>query len=305
MSHLFKVAWSNRSRSSLICSIILLFLLTGCGLSATPLPGAVQRDETVVLPTPAPTLAASPVSTRVMPVEVLTPMPTSSITPLPPENLGLVVDVLEGEILAVIMDGDPADRIYQVRYLGIDAPANNSTEPWGVVAYETNKKLVNLKVVRLVQDTTDFDPDGYLLRHVFLGNQLISQRLVEEGLAEVAIQEPNVAFREELEEAEAEARENEVGIWGSAPPTPTPGRVVSGTVTIEATAASTATLEATVATTSTLEVESTGTETVEPEATEEEPAETEPSEETTTTPTATRTATLTPEPTEEATPENP
>jgi hypothetical protein len=172
--------------------------------------------------------------------------------------------------------------------------------------------LVNLKVVRLVQDATDFDQDGYLLRHVFLGNQLISQSLVEQGLATVSIQEPNAGYREELDAAETEARAKNLGIWGSAPPTPTPGRSVTGTVTIEATAALTATVE----TTGTLELEPDETETVEPEATEEESDEAEATEEEpdeaeateeTTTPTATRTATVTPtsEPTEEATPESP
>lgn len=305
MSHFVKAIQSNRPWSSLPCSIILLLLLTGCGLQATPLPGAIQREATVVLPTAGPTSAASPVSTRVMPIEVLTPEPTPSVTRLPAENLGLVVDVLEGDTIAVVMDGDPPDRIYQVRYIGVDAPPNSSTEPWGVVAYETNKKLVNLKVIRLVQDNTDFDADGYLLRHVFLNNQLVSQNLVEQGLAQVSFQEPNVQFREELDAAETEARENNRGIWGSALPTPTPGRVVTGTVTLEATAAATATLEATAETTATLELEPT--ETVEAEATEEESGEEEEeaAEEATTTPTATRTATLTPEPTEEATPESP
>ena len=58
----------------------------------------------------------------------------------------------DGDTIAVVMAGDPPSRVYTVRYLGIDAPPNEPDSPWGRVAYETNRKLTNLKAVRLVRD---------------------------------------------------------------------------------------------------------------------------------------------------------
>jgi endonuclease YncB( thermonuclease family) len=243
-----------------------------------------------------------------MPLDVLTPPATLTITPIPDEALGLVAEVIDGETIVVVLDGDPAGLAYQVRYIGIDTPPNSSTDPWGVVAYETNQKLTNLKVVRLVRDETDFDDDGYLLRHVYVGNELVSLLLVQQGLARVDSTEPNLRFETDLKTAEVNAQEADLGIWGGQPPTPTPGRVLTGTQTITTSVSITPTTA--VETTATPETETPEAEPTEGETAEatEEAATSEAEateEETTVTVTATRTATGTPEPTEEATPENP
>jgi endonuclease YncB( thermonuclease family) len=188
-----------------------------------------------------------------MPLDSLTPSPTATITPIPDETLGLVVEVLDGDTIAVVMDGDPMKLAYVVRYLGIDAPPNGPEDPWGIVAYETNRALTNLKVVRLVRDSTDYDQDGNLLRYVYAGNELINRRLVADGLARVAIDSDNTRLETTIRAAETEAREANLGIWGSAPPTPTPAsgplaatRVVTTTPRITTTRAVTLTLTATV-----------------------------------------------------------
>ena len=230
-------------------------LLLGCGQSpGSTASGAALRDATVALPTEVPTQVPSPVNTRVMPLEEFTPVPTSAITPtmtpIPDEVRALVVDVINGDTIGVVMQGDPPSRIYEVRYLGIEAPPPAPDTPWGSVAYETNRKLTNLKAVRLVRDQTESDNEGRLLRYVYVGDKLLSIILVEQGLARANILEPDIRFQAEIEEAEARARAGRLGLWGQ-PPSPTPPRSQSVTSEAEATAEPDETPSATVASTTT------------------------------------------------------
>lgn len=254
--------------------IALSVIGVGCSGASNP---AEQRRQSLTLPTQEPTVAPSPSSTRVMPVEVLTPPPTTTITPIPDEALGLVVEVIDGNTLAVVLDGDPANLAYTVKLLGIEVP--DTASPWGTVAYEANQRLANLKVARLVKDETDYDEDGNLLRYVYVDNQMLNVLLTESGLTTAQIVEPNTRFEMEIEAAEARAQEGRLGLWSQQTPTPTVERVV--TVSVDETGSATATPAETDATD-------------EPEATEETIA----------TPTETATTTATPEPTSEPTTEN-
>lgn len=222
----------------------LLVLTAGCGQAVTTGSGEpASRTGTIELPTSLPSAAPSPVNTRVLPLERYTPVSTRpispTITPIPDETIGLVVQVIDGDTVGVVLEGDPPSRVYTVHYLGIDSPPNRPDEPWGVVAYETNHKLTNLKVVRLVRDQTDFENEGQLLRHVYLDKKLMSVVLAEQGLARADSVEPNTRFEEEIRAAEARARTGQLGLWGQAP-TATPGRseptstgeVVTSTVTL-------------------------------------------------------------------------
>ncbi len=201
--------------------LLITLLLAGCQDTRTQRAGAVRLTEKVALPTAQPTPKPSPISTRVLPVEILTPPPTLTLTPIPDDTRGLVVDVIDGQTIAVVMDGDSIEQTYVVRYLGIDAPVNSSIAPWGVVAYEANRKLTNLKVVRLVRDRTEFNPEGYLLRYVYVGNRMMSIVLTEQGLARAAVEEPDTRFKTEILAAESRAREEVLGLWNERPPTPT------------------------------------------------------------------------------------
>ena len=220
----------DHNQSLFIClTLLMLIALVGCARVPAPTQsaGAVQRTGTLMLPTQVPTLEPSPVNTRVMPLETFTVVPTSpltpTMTPIPDEVRALVVEVFDGETIAVVMDGDPPSRVYQVRYLGIETPPNAPDSPWGTVAYETNRKLTNLKAVRLVRDQTDVDNEGHLWRYVYIGDELLNVILVEQGLARANVIEPDTRFRAEIEEAETRAKEGQLGLWGS-PPTPTVSR---------------------------------------------------------------------------------
>jgi len=212
----------NRGRR-VVTGLAILFifiLLAGCGPAQLGQgTGAEPRSETVALPTQGPTRKPTPVNTRVLPLEISTPSPTPSITPIPDEARGLVVKVINGDTLAVVMDGDPGRKAYEVKLIGVEAPP--PSDPWGAVAQETGRALAQLKIVELVRDQTDFDAEGYLLRHVYLDNRLLSVMLAEQGLVRAAVESPNTAFEDEILAAEAQAREAQLGIWGSEPPTPT------------------------------------------------------------------------------------
>ncbi len=199
---------------------LAVIMLAGC--AAIVPGGSTTGQANFELPTPRPTVAPSPVSTRVMPIDSLTPAPTPSITPIPDETMGMVVEVFDGNTIAVVLNGDSMKMAYKVRYLGITTPPNAPADPWGVVAYETNHKLTNLKVVKLVRDKTDADADGYLLRYVYVGNQMINTELAQRGLAQAAITAPDTRFETEILKAEADAKAKGIGLWAGQPPTPTP-----------------------------------------------------------------------------------
>lgn len=286
---------SGIKRHEVYRGLVLLLLLTGLAgcVQATPAtPGAVYREETVVLPTGGPTLKPTPFSTRVIPLEALTPAPTPTITPLPDEVRALVVDIIDGDTITVVMDGDPPGQTYTVRYLGIDAPPNTASIPWGIVAYETNRELTNGQVVRLERDQTDTDSDGNLLRYVFRGDALMSITLAEQGLARANIVEPDTRFQTEILQAEELAKGGQLGLWGNKPPTPTarplvsPTTTVTGTVTLTVTTVTPETVEPTESTaqpqpTSAETPAETPSATAEPESTSTLEAEPEPTNEST------------------------
>lgn len=298
------------------CRYLLLGLLAGllaaCAQATPAPPGALYRAETVVLPTGAPTSKPTPVSTRVISDAALTPGPTPTITPIPDAVRALVVSAVDGDTLNVVMEGDPPGRTYTVRYLGVDAPPNTPSVPWGIVAYEQNEKLTKGKVVRLERDGSDTDDEGNLLRHVYLGDTLLSVTLAEQGLARAAVNEPDIRFRPEILAAETQAKSGQLGLWSNRPPTPTPQPVTSPTVAItgtttltgttvpfQTTTPATGSTAAPVATT-VITPETSTSSTVEPETTATVEPTTEPESTATVEPT-TETPTATSEPTGEPT----
>jgi len=200
-------------------NLMLLFslLLCACNETAPVLQqGAIPREATVVLPT-AKVKEPTPVSTSVL--ANVTPTATSTATPIPNESIGTVMDVLDGNTVSVVMRGDSFGQAYTVRYIGIDAQARALTEPWGMVAFEKNRDLTHLKVVRLVRGETEFDEAGNLLRYVYLGDTLVNLFLAEQGLVQVNSAEISTTLRARFEAAETKARADRIGLWG---PDPTP-----------------------------------------------------------------------------------
>lgn len=98
-----------------------------------------------------------------------------------------------------------------VRYIGIDAP--DKDQCMYRTAAKINQVLVEGKDVVIEGDQTEFDPDGNILRYVWIGDQLINERIVSEGYARNIPQPPDLKYNGRFLNAHNKAREFQKGIW--------------------------------------------------------------------------------------------
>ena len=171
----------------------------------TPTPeGTAGATETVTLtpedPTPDPRVTLSGIpAARCLP-------PGTAV------QVGEVKQVIDGdEIVVKLPEGD-----FTVRYIGIVSP--NVNEPGGPEASNGNVNLVLLKTVTLVQDVTDMDPEGRLLRYVFVGDIFVNYQMILDGLVYAENLPPDVACSGDFQAAESSAQNLNAGLWE-----PTPG----------------------------------------------------------------------------------
>jgi len=116
-----------------------------------------------------------------------------------------------------VIDGDTIvlENGQKVRYIGINAPEL----PNGCFAQESlnkNKELVEGKQVKLKKDVSETDNYDRLLRYIYLDSLFINDYLVRNGYAYAFSYEPDVKYKEQLAQAEKEAKENRLGLWGDA-----------------------------------------------------------------------------------------
>lgn len=112
-----------------------------------------------------------------------------------------VLDIIDGDTIDVqFTDG----REERVRYIGVNTPERG--EPCYAEATRANAALVKEQTVTLIKDTSETDKNGRLLRYVFAGNVFVNAELVRQGYAEAKRYPPDVAFAEDFETLEDEAR---------------------------------------------------------------------------------------------------
>jgi len=148
-----------------------------------------------------------------------TPTPSAvskctNIPDLPDNSIKLVTKIIDGDTF--LIEGG-----YSVRVLGIDADER------GYPCYDAAKtgleELILNKEVKLEKGKEDLDQYCRYLRYVFLSDKDISLELVKEGLAVARFSPEDVKYREEITQAEKDARENEVGCkWSTFVPAGTP-----------------------------------------------------------------------------------
>lgn len=166
-------------------------------------------------------LALSAAGCRVEPSDSSTAEPVSQPSDLPSGAVAAEVDrVVDGDTIDVIIDG----RVERVRYIGIDAPEtvrpNSPVECYGPEASEANKRLVDGETVYLVRDVSERDDFDRLLRYVYIQTDaagavtFVNLELVAGGFAQANDYPPDVARQDELDQAQDEAHDAEIGMWG-------------------------------------------------------------------------------------------
>lgn len=126
-----------------------------------------------------------------------------------------VIEVTDGDTIKVKYNGN----IEKVRYLLIDTPETNhhtlGKQPYGEEAKQRNKELLKSGDVTIEFDVGNrLDDYGRILAYVYVDDESVQGRLLEEGLARVAyIFPPNTRYLDDFEEASEVAKENNIGVW--------------------------------------------------------------------------------------------
>ena len=146
-----------------------------------------------------------------IPSRVISPSIISSPSPKT-QGMVKVIRVIDGDTIE--LEGGR-----KVRYIGVDTPelTDNRTlvKCFADKALAKNKELVEGNMVSLEKDASETDKYGRLLRYVYKGNIFINEVLVQEGYAHAVSFPPDILYQEKLSEAEREAREKKLGLWGN------------------------------------------------------------------------------------------
>jgi micrococcal nuclease len=216
-----------------IAILVLAALLAVNAISRamTSSPGAAPTT----LPTVAvgsPLIVASP-SASAVPTIGLTPGP--SFGPTGATEFAVVTKVVDGDTIRVDIDGTE----YPVRYIGIDAPEPDATDPavkrLADAATATNTALVEGQDVYLERDVSDRDQFDRLLRNVWMidsggSKVLVNLELVRLGFATATTFPPDERYADLLTSAQVAAQSEALGLWApvSAPaPTASPAAVAT------------------------------------------------------------------------------
>lgn len=125
----------------------------------------------------------------------------------------------EYALVTRVVDGDTIQvgwgETYKVRYIGIDTPEiYGEWQCYGSEAKARNKELVDGKIVHLEYDLDKYDDFDRLLAYVYVDGQMVNEILLLEGYATVATYPPNVKWVNRFMEAQSQAEEADLGLWG-------------------------------------------------------------------------------------------
>ena len=126
--------------------------------------------------------------------------------PVSADELVRTKQVRDGDTI-LLEDGRP------VRYLGINAP--EFQEPFYLKAKRLNDSLVKDQQIRLEFDQEKSDHYNRLLAYVYVGDEMVNARLVQEGLAHAFFIGPSRKYNSLLLRLQAEAKQRKLGIWSA------------------------------------------------------------------------------------------
>ncbi len=130
----------------------------------------------------------------------------TSTAPVATDELVRVKRVYDGDTV-LLEDGRT------VRYLGVNAPEYQ--EPFYLKAKRLNESLVMRREVRLEFDRERGDGRDRLLAYVYVGDEMVNARLVQEGLAHAFFIGSNRRHHTLFLRLQAEAQQRKVGIWSA------------------------------------------------------------------------------------------
>ncbi len=210
------------------------------------------REPRASVPSAPPQLAQAVVPVALpqqqVPERKATPQGTSTLEDL--VSFGALYPVLkvrDGDTFEVEIDGKPEP----VRLIGVNTPEtvhpSKPVECFGKEASNKLKALLTGTSVALVADPTQGDRDHYgrLLRYVYLPDgTFVNKSLIAEGFAHEATYDIPYKYQADFRKAQAAAKEQERGLWGSlckgktdapaAPvqPVPANGCTIKGNVSV-------------------------------------------------------------------------
>ncbi|OES45271.1 thermonuclease family protein [Domibacillus iocasae] len=124
-----------------------------------------------------------------------------------------VLSVTDGDTIKVNMDG----KEETIRLILVDTPETKhpqtGVQPLGKEASAFTTEQLSGKEVEIELGVEERDRYGRLLAYVYVGDKMFNKILVEEGLARVAVYPPNTKYLDELEVAQAAAKDKSIGIW--------------------------------------------------------------------------------------------
>lgn len=135
----------------------------------------------------------------------------------------IVTEVIDGDTFRAIVDGQEE----RVRLIGIDAP--ETSECLATEATQRLGQLLAADDLRLETDTSDRDQYGRLLRIAVTADGVVNETLVRDGLAIARSYPPDTALDPILDEAQADATADAVGLWNPE----ACGRSADATVEVE------------------------------------------------------------------------
>ncbi len=125
----------------------------------------------------------------------------------------LVIEVNDGDTVTVRIDG----KEYRARLIGIDAPELGQW-PWGERAKDHLIALMYDAGWKVLVETDVVKSDKYDRLLAYLWTQqgeLINERMLLDGCAVLFTIPPNVKYANRFTKAEARARRERKGIWGT------------------------------------------------------------------------------------------
>ena len=135
------------------------------------------------------------------------PTPTVRPAPPPPRIEARVVEVINGNTIRVEID----DQIAVVRYIGVGSTGPN--DEFHDISTTVNQRWVADRLVELEADSTDSDPEGRLLRYVWVGGAMVNAAMIASGLGQHVDNDGNDRYSRSFSEIEKNARSRQLGMW--------------------------------------------------------------------------------------------